>query len=188
MADTMLYKAGPIQPVCLAGEVVGIWTQKVWKFGRVTLVEGLPAGSTMIQNLGAIAAGQSIQPVQIAALAMNDYEFGQFRMKVLDDFAAELYLARADKRYSTKAVNSRVTLVSDQFDNVFNTTEFFVHEDAMPFVAAFNETGYALAVARVAFWGFRYVYEELNQYKLTSPNAKDNNPPPVWTRIPAQAF
>lgn len=186
MADTMLYKAGPIQPICLAGDVVGIWTQKVWRFGKVTLVEGIPLGSPLVQNLGAVAAGQSTQPAQITSIAMNDYEFGQFRMRVLDDFAAELYLARADKRYATKAVNSRVTLFSDQFDNVFNMTEFYVHEDAMPFVAAFNETGYALAATRVAFWGFRYAYEAFPTSGANAITIK--NPPPVFTRIPAQAF
>jgi len=181
MADTLLYKAGPIQPVCLAGDTVGLWIGKLWKFVKVTLVEGLPYGSPLVQNLGAIAAGGTVQPVQLTILAMNNYEFGQYRMRVLDDCAVELYLGRADKRYSNKTVNSRVTLFSDQIESIFNLTEFFLVEDNYAFIAGYNETGYALAQARVAFWGFRYAYEEL-------PNFTIKNPPPTYTRIPAQDF
>ena len=181
MPDVMLYKAGPMQPVCQAGDTVGLWIGKVWKFAKVTLVEGLPFGSPLVQNLGAIAAGGTVQPVQLTILDMNNYEFGQFRAKVLDDFAAELYLGRADKRFSTKSVNSRITVYTDQVENIYNTTEFFICEDNHAFMAGYNETGYALTQARVAFWGFRYAYEEL-------PNFNIKSPPPTYTRIPAQDF
>jgi hypothetical protein len=183
----MLYKAGPIQPVCQAGDMVGIWASNVWIFGKVTLVEGIPYGSPLMYNLGAIAAGASTAPAQLTNLAMNDYEFGQWRMRVLDDFAAELSLGRANKRYSTKTVNSKVTLFTNLMDKYSSQTEFFVNEDNYAFVAGYNETAYALSISRVAFWGFRYAYELQPQYFI-GQSGKASNVPTYYTRIPASAF
>ena len=186
MPDIMLYRAGSMQQVCLPGDLVGIWDQKVWTFGKITLVEGLPYGDPFIFNLGAIAAGGVVQPVQLPNLAMSDLEFGQFRMRVLDDVAVGLWMGTADRRWRTKNQVARVTLFSHLMDEDASRTEFFVNEDDYAYIGAWNETSYPLAVARVAFWGFRYRYEPAVQPSGQPYTIK--NPPGTYTRIPAQAF
>jgi len=177
------YKPGPIEYIALPGEIVGIWVNKVYEFSKVLYIEGLPRSNPLTIDLGAaLGAGAVTAITQLTLLEMPDLEFGQFRAEVLDDAEVILYQGRADQRHklhTTVATYSRFLRHSDPDGH---TGEFYIFEDNYAFMQATNNTDYALLHARVAFWGFRYVLQALEQYSWRKQVLPDN-----WTRVPATA-
>lgn len=182
--QTYVYKSGPMEPVVQDREVVGVWVNKAYTFYEVNYVEGITASNPITINLGAIAAGANTAVIQLLLLEMPEAEFGQFRAEVMDDFEMILYQGRADQRHKTNQVVARYSRFTALADHCGHMGEFFVHEDDWAFAQAFNMTDYALALARVSFWGFRFVCTELEQYSWTAVPKKL---PPKWTAIPATA-
>jgi hypothetical protein len=113
---------------------------------------------------------------------MPDHEFGQFRMRVIDDVSVILFQGRADQRHKVMNTVATATRYTNVVDPCGHTTEFFVYEDNWAYMQAQNQTDYALGQSRVAFYGYRYVVEPLTQYSWANKVL-----PPVWTRIPATA-
>ena len=183
MADLYPFKSGPIEPICLPGQIVGIWQKKNYVFGRVVYIEGIPPSDPIEVNLGAIAAGGTSAIVQTVALSLSDDEFGQFRCKVKDDICAMLWQARPDGRYKLRNRNARVTRWTNEQDPCGHTTEFYVYEQDDAFHQALNPTAYNLTQARLVFWGFRYVIDHFDTDRYSYPN----NVPAQWTRVPATA-
>jgi len=180
--DLYPFRAGPIEPVVLPDQTVGVWVNKVYKFYKILYIEGIPRSDPMVLDLGALATTITTAITQLALLEMPDKELGQFRCFVLDDICASLWQGRADGRYKLANRNARVTRWTGLMDPDGHTTEFYVHEDDFAFVQVLNPTGYNLTQTRVGFFGFRYVLEELTQYSW-----KGNKLPAAWTRIPATA-
>lgn len=187
------YKAGPIEPIVVPGEIVGIWVNKVYLFYQVEFIEGLPESDPIQIDLGGIAAaaggvpGQTA-PAQLALLEMPDQEFGQFRMRVIDDIVARLYQGRADQRHKLNNAVADVSRFTNKKDPCGHTTEFYVYQNNNDaFLQGFNQTDYATTIARVNFYGFRYVLSD----QITQWNGKElkypDNIPDHWTRVPATA-
>jgi hypothetical protein len=176
------YKSGPMEPVVMPGETVGIWVNKVFNFFKVDYIDGIMFSDPLTMDFGAVAAGANTQVTQLALLEMPDVEFGQFRAEVLDDCAALLYQSRSDQRHKTNVRVATYTLPGAMSDPDGAAGEFYVHEDNWAYMQIFNQTGYALTQTRVAFWGFRYVCTALPEYSWATKTL-----PPVWTRIPATA-
>ena len=177
------YKAGPIEPIVLPGEIVGIWVNKVYQFYQVLYIEGIPRSDPLEIDFGALAAGASSGVTQLTLLEMPDKEFGQFRVIVEDDISALLYQGRADQRHKLENRVATYTRFTQLHDPCGHQGEFYVHEDNYAFMDVTNQTDYALTQSRVAFYGFRYVLEELTEYSWTKPR----NLPETWTRVPATA-
>lgn len=178
------YKAGPIEFIVMPGELVGIWVNKVYRFFKVLYIEGTPRSDPLEIDFGGLAAGVASGVTQLTFLEMPDGEFGQFRAEVLDDISALLYQGRADQRHKLENRVATYTRFTALHDPDGHEGEFYVHEDNYAFMDVTNQTGYALAQSRVAFWGFRYVLEELTDYSWT---AKPQRLPEMWTRVPATA-
>lgn len=176
------YKAGPIEQIVLPGEIVGIWVNKVYEFYRVLYVEGVPRSDPVTQNLGAIAAAATTAVTQSTLLQMPDLEFAQLRMEVLDDIEVIVYQGRADQRHKLFTRVATLNRFLPLFDPCAHITEMYEFEDNYLFLQAANRTSYALAQARVVFWGYRYVLETLTEYSW-----KLQKLPDVWTRVPATA-
>ena len=183
MADLYPFKPGPIQPICLPGQIVGIWQKKNFVFGTVAYIEGIPRSDPVEIDLGAIAAGGTSAIVQNVALTLPDDEFGQFRCIAIDDICGMLWQARPDGRYKLRNRNARVTRWTNLHDPCGHTTEFYVYEQDDAFHQALNPTAYALTQARLAFYGFRYVVEQFARDRYHYPD----NVPAQWTRVPATA-
>jgi hypothetical protein len=178
------YKAGPIEPVIMPGEIAGVWVNKTYTFYQVEYIEGIMRSDPIMVDVAAgagLAAGASTGLLQLTILEMQADGFGQFRGAVVDDFTALLYQGRADQRHTTHQTVSRYDRFTELHDPDGHTGEFYVHEDDWAFVQATNPTDYALTFCRMAFWGFRYVCSEMPQFKYP------NKLPPQWTRIPATA-
>jgi len=177
------YKAGPIEPVVQPGETCGIWVNKVYTFYKVDYIENIPASDPLEQDFGALAAGaQTAGAIQLNLLEMPDVEFGQFRVRVIDDIACVLFQGRADQRHKTNVRVGSYTRFTNLIDPCGHSTEFFVHEDNWAFIQGTNQTDYAITQARVGFYGFRYVLEYLPEFSW-----KDKKLPATWSRIPATA-
>ena len=180
MAELYPFKAGEIEPVVLPGQIVGIWVTKTWRFAEVVFCEGIPQGDPIIINLGALAAGATSNITLLTNIDMPDLEFAQYRSFILDDFQARFYQGRADQRYKLRNVNAAITRSTALRDPCGHTTEFYVYQDEHAYMQALNPTTFALAQTRIAFYGYRFVFELRPQYT-------QEKPPPVWTRVPATA-
>lgn len=183
------YKSGPIEPVVVPGEVVGIWINKQYSFFTVSYIEGIMRSNPIVFDFGALAAGATTAVVQITPLDMpgnskgasTDSEFAQWRAAVVDDIEMILYQGRADQRHKTDIRVAVYNLFSRLNNPDANDGEFFVYgNDNHAFGQVTNQTDYAITIARVAFWGYRYVLESMPQYN-------DKHRPEIWTRIPATA-
>jgi hypothetical protein len=179
----MPYKAGPIEPVVMPGETVGLWLSKTFNFYKVDYIDGIMRSDPLMFDFGAIAAGASTAgPIVMNLLEMPDYEFGQFRAEVLDDITAMLYEGRADQRHKTNQRVATYTRPGALYEPDGHIGEFFVQEDNWAYFQAFNQTGYNLTQARIAFWGFRYVLTALPGFDWMKGNV-----PATWTRIPCSS-
>lgn len=182
MSELYPFKSGPIEPVVLPDQIVGIWIHKIYRFYKVVYYEGVPYSDPIVIDVGALAAQATSGITQLALLEMPDDELGQFRSYVVDDIAASLWQGRSDGRYKLDIRNGRVTRWTNMKDPCGHTTEFYVHEDDWAFMDVLNPTDYANTQSRVGFYGFRYVLEELGEYDWVKKKL-----PAVWTRIPATA-
>ncbi len=188
------YKAGPIEPIVMPGEMVGLWISNLWEFYRVIYIETLPESSPLVIDLGAIAAGATIASVQLIILEQPVREFGQYRCRVLDDFSLLLWQGRADLRHRLGTTVAEVTKFTSFRNPDGHDTEFFVYynqNDA--FASAINRTSYPIQNSRVSFWGNRYIMEEVTvkNPQLGTYENKYHWPdktPDVWTRVPATAM
>ena len=176
------YKAGPIEPIVMPGEIVGVWVNKVFNFFRVDYIEGFPRSEPLEIDLGAVALQGQSAITQLGLLEMPDTEFGQFRAEVLDDISGILFQGRADQRHKLFTRVATYTRFGAIKDPDGHEGEFYVHENNWAFMQAQNQTDYALTQSRIAFWGFRYVLDPLTEYSW-----KTKTLPPAWTRVPATA-
>lgn len=176
------YKAGPIEQIVMPGENVGLWINKVYEFYKVVFIETITRSDPVSVNLGALATGGQSAITQMTMLQMPDQEFAQVRSEVLDDVDIAVYQGRADQRH--KLHNRAATLgrMTSLFDPCAHQTELFEFEDNFIFLQATNNTDYPLTVARVVFWGYRYVCEPLTEYSWSAKRL-----PEYWTRVPATA-
>lgn len=176
------YKGGPVEQIVMPGEQVGIWVNKVYTFFKILYVEPITRSDPVCIDLGAIAAAGQTVVTQVTLLQMPDLEFAQFRMEVLDDVQVAVYQGRADMRHKLQQRVALIGRMNALFDECAHLTELFEFEDNYIFLQATNQTDYALTVARVVFWGYRYVLEIMPEY-----NWKLGKLPDRWTRIPATA-
>jgi len=178
------YKAGPVEPIVMPGEVVGIWVNKVYHFATVEYIEPLPESNPIVIDLGALAAGASVGPTRLGNLDMPGSEFAQYRYRVVNDIEVSLSLGRSDLRYKMHNVNAHVSRFTALNNPDAHLTEFFVYEDQHAFMTALNPTSYNNTESKIAFWGFRYVLDQAidNQYSYAEKKL-----PAQWTRVPATA-
>lgn len=174
------YKAGAIEPIVLPGEIVGIWVNKQYTFSRIKFVEGVMRSDPIEFDFGIVNAGAVTAITQMTLLEMPDDEFGQFRCIAMDDLSFILYQGRADQRHKLNNRVATYTRFGELTDPSGHTGEFYVYEDNWAFMSATNQTDYDVTVARVAFYGYRYVVDLLPEFSA-------KNPPREWTRVPATA-
>jgi hypothetical protein len=175
------YKAGPIEPVVLPGETVGIWVNKWFTFYEVQYIEGIPRSDPLEFDFGALLAQTVGAVTPLPLIEMPDDEFAQWRCAVIDDISMILYQGRADQRHKARNRVGTYTKFTDLFDPDGHTGEFFVFNDESAFGQPTNQTDYPITTARVVFWGFRYVLSQLTQFDWPK------KVPATWTRIPATA-
>ena len=156
------YYPGPIAPVTKAGWNIGLWANNTYRFFRVLLVEPLPPGPQLIQDIGVVNASSNSIQTEITVVEALEGTLVQARFRPLDDIEVEVSQLRGTGRYVTNTQQSRVTPFSAALDPYYALTTFFVLGAAQnPYVVVYNQTGYNLTTTRIQFWGFKYFLQRL---------------------------
>ena len=174
MSDASWYyaKPGPITPVGLPGQNIAVWNGTSWGCHKIINFEGLSRCNALAFNVGAIGAIATANPFQLLLLELTDDppEMAQFRFFPLDDVQIRLTRGQSDVRSKTQNIVVQTDLLSHQLDPCGHLTEFVVLKVDEPWIQCTNAQNVALAVARVAFYGYRFRLEDL---KFQSPKISD---------------
>lgn len=171
--DTMsvvgnIYDTEPIAPIAQIEENLTIWTEQKWKWFKVNFIEPIPRSTPYVFNFctaaaPVIAANTTVQRQVLAILQMQQDELFHIRFCPIDDVECRIFELAAAARFSTRGGHARVSLFTQLFDPYLASTTFFViggeNKDAQ--VECINTQPVAIGAARVAFWGYRYLVEEL---------------------------
>jgi len=158
-------KAGPIDPIALVNEYVAVWLKAMWHCYKVDYVEPMPRTQDLVFDQGALAALAQSGDVRLINLDQQETPPGfiQLRCFPLDDIQVEVKVGRAESRFTAANIQSRVDRFTEINDPCLHTTEFVVLQQNSVYVNCINPTAYATAMSRVAFFGYRYMFRDLNQ-------------------------
>ena len=182
MASEFYYaQPGPITMIGLPDQRIGIWLSPTWRVYDIDKVEPICVSQAFtfdivaISALGAIAAGATRNNVTLANLQLSDNptEALQLRGFVLDDIMATIQMGAADTRFKTRSLVARIDRMTAQRDPCGHSTEFMVLGVNQPFVSVQNASNYAIAQARICFYGFRYILGKLEATYNTSKEARE---------------
>lgn len=156
------YHSGPIEPIVMVGENIGIFTQGDYLFARVVHIEPLPPSRQLTQDLGAINTGASSGVTELTVARAQDGNLLHVRMMPLDPIEVQVYQQRATSRHTVFSAASRVNLSSGKLDPYWASSTYFVLGNQKSLYGDIsNVSGYNLTLTRVRFWGFRYKLDPL---------------------------
>lgn len=174
-----IYDNGPISPVVKIDENIRVDLNDKMYYYQVKFIEGIPRSTPFTVDLVAasgvttLAAGVRLQAQIVTVLQVSDDEMIQIRFKPLDlNAEGELYqLGGVARLNNPQGGQARITQMTEEDDPHLATSTFFVvgrNKDAQ--IGVFNNGGVAIPQARFAFWGFRYILQELrarpNQFTI----------------------
>lgn len=171
-------KPGPIAPLALVDERIGIWVSTQWECYRVSHYEQIPKSRQFIQDFGALAAAAWTNPVSTITIlqqGLTPPEAFQLRFYPLDDIEVLFAIGQADVRFKTSQMTARADITTMQVDPDLASTEVVVLTNGFPFLNIYNPTGYALGQTRVVFFGYRYALDSNSHksYKSSEEARKD---------------
>ena len=177
MAEIQFYEAkpGPIEKIALPDQTICVWVPTLWVAYRVAYVEPLPRSAQLVFNQGAVAAGGGSGDVQLLNLELSDTPPGlaQLRFYPLDDIRVTLKRGVGDTRFKTLRVVAEADRFTRLIDPCLHTTEFVILSVDEPYLNVTNPTDYNLAQTRVAFFGYRFVLDDLKKNFKTPKEAKE---------------
>lgn len=154
----MYGKIGPIEHIAEVGENVLLVEHSKYSLYQIAYIEPIPPSHPLVANALAILAGGIVPNFNTTAiLDLNYGQLGQFRAHVLDDIHVTVLQAQSLTRFALMNVSATInpfTRLEDPYDIL---TEFAIWEQRRVFLRIVNPAGYALAQARVAFYGYKYV-------------------------------
>lgn len=157
-------------PVADIGQNVSIVTGAgTVRYFEVIYVEGLPPSQDLIKDFGSLASGATSSANKIDAIAVEGSakqstdisEIGQYRIHIMDDFMLTLKEPAAQSRWKTRQSQIRADFNTIEYDPTLKSTEFYVYEDNVPYVDAYNPTNYTLSKTRAMFFGWRIIGVQL---------------------------
>lgn len=159
-----IYDSGPIAPVAKFKENLSIWTGGRYEHYIIEFIEGIPRSTpTMVEMVTAsgattLAAGGTIARQVVAIIQLNRTEFLHLRFEPRDNVEALLWEQAGTARLNTRRIHARVDRDSRRFDPHLSMTTFFIlGMDRDANIEVRNPMSYITPVARIDFWGFRYV-------------------------------
>ncbi len=157
----MYGKVGPIEHVAEVGENVLLVEHGVYRLYQVAYIEPIPPSHPLVAEVTAgagLAAGGNIPAFNTTNLLDLNYgQLGQFRAHVLDDIHVTVLQAQSLARFALMNVSATINVFTRLEDEYDILTEFAIWEQRRVFLRVVNPTAYALAQARVAFYGYKYV-------------------------------
>ncbi len=181
MASDFYYaQPGPITMIGLPDQRIGIWLSPsrgvydIEKVEPILVSQAFTFDIVAISGLGAIAAGGTRNAIQIANLQLstNPMEALQLRGFALDDIMATIKMGAADFRFKTFRLVARIDRMTAQRDPCGHSTEFMVLGNNTPEVDVQNASNYAIAQARLSFYGFRYTLSDVINTYSTAKEAR----------------
>lgn len=179
-----IYDNGPISPIAKIKENLSVWSENRWMNYRIAFIEPIPRCTTftidMVAAAGAltIAANGTIAKRLVNFLLMNKDELLHLRWEPVDDVEGELWELAEMARFNPRGGHARVSRLTSVRDPYLATSTFWIlgpNKDIQ--IAVFNLNPIALPLARVAFWGYRYMLVPLPDGQL-----------PTSTYLPAQGM
>jgi hypothetical protein len=161
-------KPGPMAPLALVDEWLGIWLQTQWQCYKVVNREPIARSRQFVINFGAVAAGawvavQAVTTTAVLAQRQTPPEALQIRYYPLDDIEILFSIGNADVRFQTLNVTARADIFTMQVDPDLHSTEVVILTNSNPFINIFNPTARPLGQSRVAFFGTRYLLDSTSQ-------------------------
>ena len=160
MDDRLYYaKPGPIAPLALVDEWLGIWLMTQWQCYKVEHYEPIPRSRQFIFDFGPVVAGArtgNTNTTNVLQQRLNPPEAMQIRFYPLDDIEILFFIGNADTRFMTDRQTAQADIFTMQVDPDLHSTEVVILTNSNPFISIFNPTGYNLAQSRVSFSGYRY--------------------------------
>lgn len=163
MAELYIYKT-QFDPIGLPGETFHL----IRAAGELDIeVDGVDALPEYIKNFGSIADASWLRDQEDTNLELNDGEFGQFRIRILDDVRLYLKNPSPTQKWRTSRTNFWLPQFPTDGDFLreyfFRASEFFLFEDETPRFDLYAIL--AAASSRVAFSGYRFHFRKLGQDK-----------------------
>lgn len=155
------YTPGPIEPIVMVGENVGVWTQQTYLFFKVVHIEAIPASRQLIQDLGSVADAGSIASTEITVARAQDGNLLHVRVLPLDEAEITVFEQRATARNTVYSAQARLTYWNNLDPYLAQNTYFVLGKEKTIYMAANNVRGYALSQCRIQFTGYRYVLSPL---------------------------
>ena len=160
MTDERYYaKPGPIAPLALVDEWIGIWLLTQWLCYKVLHYDQIPKSRQFTQDFGAVAAGAWSGSIATGAMldqSLTPPDAFQIRFFPLDDIEVLFAIGNADFRFKTMRQTARADITTMQVDPDLSSTEVVLLTSSSPSLNIFNPTGYNLAQSRVVFFGYTY--------------------------------
>jgi len=155
-----VYDSGPVTPVVLVGENLGVLVQGDYLFFHCAHVEGLPASRQLVQDLGAVANAASSAVTELTNFRAQSGNMLHLRLMSLDGCEFDLFHGRATGgRHTTFSTKARIWPQSNSDPWHSASTIFVIGSERSLWAAAYNNSGYNLGQTRIAAWGYRYVLD-----------------------------
>ena len=170
-AYAAIYDPGPIHPIVHFKEKMAVWTGGKWYYYSADYIEPMPRSAPLTvemvvasaTGITALAANGTIVKSVVQALRLNENEFFHLRWEPLDDVEGVLWEQSGQGRFLSRNTQARVDLQTHLHDPYLATTTFWIiGKDRDMNLEVRNPTGYAMPMARFAFWGYRYVLGPLS--------------------------
>lgn len=129
---------------------------------KVVYVEQIPLSEELVYDFGPLTAGEEKTGIELTDFfEMPDLELLQLRYIILDDIAVRMFQPGALGRYITKRKHMWIDKRSCLVDPSLKFTEFYHYKRRMLIFEVKNPTQYDTPKARIQFFGWRLVLEEL---------------------------
>ncbi|MDD5547099.1 MAG: hypothetical protein PHO67_08115 [Candidatus Omnitrophica bacterium] len=134
----------------------------------------MPRSQAMIFDQGALAALANSGDVRLINLDQQTTPPGMIQLRCfpLDDIQVEVKLGRAESRFTAANISARVDRFTEISDPCLHTTEIVILQDNSIWVNCTNPTAYATAMSRIAFFGYRYMLEDMKIAEKTPNEVK----------------
>lgn len=174
-----IYDSGPITPIAKIKQYLSMWTTTKWKHFQIEWIEGIPFGDPlkvdMVAAAGAttIAANGALAKQLVGIMQLNDTEMFHGRFMPIEPVEAQLWQLAGTTRFTMRNLQARSTWYTDDVDPDWASTTFWVLGHNLDLQMEIqNPLQYALPLARVGFWGYRYLLNELAYDKYDKATQK----------------
>ena len=160
--DNQVYNKD-FRPIVLPGETVKLITANVNINVQCIGVGALPE---YIKDFGALTANTWDSDNEDVNLEMNEFELGQFRMRVIDDIKLRFNNLGPTRQWRTAKTDFHLSQFPQDGDHgflkdvMFAMSEFFVWKDDTPRFDFYSEFG--SATSSVIFTGWRMKMKQVN--------------------------